>query len=78
MSSTRACSQASSPSGIKVQLAEPLSAESGMVTIVVVDFDVNDNFKLQGNPDTPAGIKGILFTPVLKEKSRDMESENGE
>ena len=62
-------------SGIKVQLADPIPADEGKVTIVVVDFDVNDNFVIQGNPDTPAGIKGVLFKPVLKEKSRVQEDD---
>jgi hypothetical protein len=60
-------------SGIKVQLDEPIVARVGWVTIVVVDFDVNDNFVIQGNPESPAGIQGILFTPVLKEKGRRFE-----
>jgi hypothetical protein len=60
-------------SGIKVKLDEPVVAEEGMVTIVTVDFDVDQNFKFQGNPETPAGIKGVLFTPVLQEKKRTQE-----
>lgn len=59
--------------GIKVLLTEPIEAEAGEFTIVVVDFDVNENFVLQGDPETPAGIHGILFTPVLREKSREQE-----
>jgi hypothetical protein len=62
-----------SASGVKVQLAEPVDAEAGETVVLLVDFDVNDNFKLQGNPETPAGLNGILFTPVLKEKSRTEE-----
>jgi hypothetical protein len=58
-------------SGIKVQLDEPLEVEEGEVTLVVVDFDVDESFVIQGNPETPAGIKGILFTPVLEEKRRE-------
>ena len=53
--------------------AEPLEADEGETTIIVVDFDVAQNFVIQGNPDTPAGIHGILFTPTLAEKSRDQE-----
>jgi hypothetical protein len=56
--------------GIKVLLNESIEAEDGTLTTLIVDFDVNENFVLQGNPDTPAGIHGILFTPVLKEKGR--------
>ena len=59
--------------GIKVDLLEPLEAAGGTVTIVLVDFDVNENFVIQGNPETPAGIMGILFTPRLKELGRNVE-----
>ena len=59
--------------GIKVHLKEPIEAENGTLIIITVDFDVNENFVIQGNPYTPAGIHGILFTPVLKEKSRTTE-----
>jgi hypothetical protein len=58
-------------SGIKVQLSAPLEAEAGELTIVVVDFDVDRNFVLQGNPDTPAGLKDVLFTPLLHEERRE-------
>jgi hypothetical protein len=59
--------------GIKVDLIEPVDAEGGTVTIILVDFDVNENFVIQGNPETPAGIQGILFTPRLKEIGRNVE-----
>lgn len=62
--------------GIKVQLSEPIAAESGETTTVLVDFDVDQNFVIQGNPNTPAGINGILFTPVLHEKSRSTTEES--
>jgi len=62
-----------SSSGIKVLLEEPVAAEEGETVVLLVDFDVDDNFRLQGNPETPAGLSGILFTPVLKEKSRTEE-----
>lgn len=60
-----------SENGIKVRLAEPLDAEAGQLTVILVDFDVERNFVVQGNPDTPAGIQGILFTPTLVEKGRN-------
>lgn len=34
--------------------------------VLVVDFDVSRSFVIQGNPETPAGIKGVLFTPTLR------------
>lgn len=64
-------------SGIKINLraAEPPEDENGEeqggieITgdeTLVVDFDVAQNFKVLGNPNTPAGIKGFLFTPLLR------------
>ena len=43
------------------------------MTIVVVDFDANESFVIQGDPESPDGIKSILFTPVLRELSRTAE-----
>ena len=39
---------------------------AGGQTVLVVDFDVNQSFVIQGNPETPAGINGILFKPTLR------------
>lgn len=58
-------------SGIKVLLGEPLAAEDDMLTVVVVDFDVDANFVLQGDPDGPAGLDGVTFTPTLTEARRN-------
>lgn len=46
-------------------------------TILVIDFDVSQNFKVQGNPDTPAGINGYLFTPLLRAVVRDVAGNIG-
>jgi hypothetical protein len=65
-------------SGIKVKLS---SADADSMVpfvsitddaVLVVDFDVSQNFKIQGNPNTPAGLKGVLFTPVLRAVVRDV------
>jgi hypothetical protein len=61
-------------SGIKVNLAGAIEAEVGELTVIVVDFAVDDSFVIQGNPGTPAGIMGILLTPTLHEKSRQEEA----
>lgn len=64
-------------SGIKISLHAADQPEDGEGELgegieitgeetLVVDFDVAQNFKLQGNPNTPAGIKGFLFTPHLR------------
>lgn len=41
-------------------------------TVLVVDFDVNQSFVIQGNPETPAGINGILFKPTLRVVVQDV------
>ncbi len=52
--------------GLKVQLLEsPVLAEANELTEITVDADVNQNFVIQGDPDTPAGIQSVLFTPYL-------------
>lgn len=56
--------------GIKVNLNSVITTEDGETTTITVDVDVDQNFVIQGNPESPAGIVGILFTPVLKEKGR--------
>jgi hypothetical protein len=33
---------------------------------LVVDFDVSRSFVLQGNPETPAGVRGVIFTPTIR------------
>jgi hypothetical protein len=56
--------------GIKLLLTNgeddgPLEIPAGDL-MLVVDFDVNESFVIQGNPETPAGIHGILFKPTLR------------
>ena len=62
-----------SQTGIKVQLTESITAEAGVTTVVLVDFDVDQNFVLQGNPESLDGVQGMLFTPTLKELRRAEE-----
>jgi hypothetical protein len=33
---------------------------------VMLDFDLSRSFVVQGNPDTPAGIQGFHFKPVVR------------
>lgn len=63
--------------GIKVQLSGDIDADGGELVTLLVDFDVDRNFKVQGNPNTAAGIQSILFTPVLVEIDRDEEETGG-
>ncbi len=57
--------------GIKLNLHAAGEDGDGPVTIggetvLVLDFDVGRSFVIQGAPDTPAGIQGMLFTPTIR------------
>ena len=56
--------------GVKVLLGG-LRIEPGAESELTLDFDVEDSFIVQGNPDTPAGIEGFLFKPTVKVKNID-------
>jgi hypothetical protein len=43
----------------------PLEIPEGDL-VLVVDFDVSRSFVIQGNPETPAGIHGMIFKPTLR------------
>lgn len=61
--------------GIKINLRDGGSAGIDLVdgeTIFVVDFDVSQNFVIQGNAGTPAGITGVTFTPLLRASVRNI------
>lgn len=55
-----------STSGIKIKITPQLLIESGVESTILLDFDVSKSFIVQGNPKTPAGVKGFLFKPVLR------------
>lgn len=40
--------------------------------VIVLDFDVNRSFVIQGNPETPAGIKSMSFKPTIKVTGMDV------
>ena len=60
--------------GIKLNLREDEEGDdesagveiAGGETVLVVDFDVNQSFRIQGSPNTPAGISGVSFRPTLR------------
>ena len=58
-----------SSSGIKVLLARDLETVEGETTTLTVDFDVDQNFVIQGT-EGPAGVRQIIFTPLLREDAR--------
>jgi hypothetical protein len=58
-----------STSGIKVLLDRDLEAVEGEVTTVTVDFDVDQNFVIEGSQG-PGGVRSVIFTPLLREHAR--------
>lgn len=55
-----------SSSGLKIKISPELVVESGVESEVLLDFDVSKSFMVQGNMNTPAGIKGFMFKPVIR------------
>jgi hypothetical protein len=63
--------------GIKINLRNQDGGPAGVdivpgETILVVDFDVSQNFVMQGDADAPSGIKGFNFTPLLRAVVKDI------
>lgn len=52
--------------GIKVFIKPGLHVEGGLSSEVILDFSLEKSFILQGNMNTPAGIKGFHFKPVIR------------
>lgn len=55
-----------STSGLKVKIEPAVVIEEGTESSVLLDFDVSKSFVMQGNMNTPAGIKGFHFKPVVR------------
>ncbi len=52
--------------GLKVFIDPPIQVEGDLTSELLLDFDVSKSFVVQGNIDTPAGIKGFIFKPVIR------------
>ena len=52
--------------GIKIFVEPSLRVVGGLTTEVLLDFNVEKSFILKGNMDSPAGIKGFNFKPVIR------------
>lgn len=65
-------------SGIKINLTdadgdpETPGVEITGDMVMVFDFDVQRNFRIQGSPHTPAGIRGVHFQPLIRAVVRDI------
>lgn len=55
-----------SQTGIKVFIDPDLRIEGGLTTELLLDFNLDKSFILRGNINTPAGIKGFNFKPVIR------------
>lgn len=53
-------------SGVKAFIKPEIEVVEDLVTDVLLDFDISKSFVLKGNVDTPAGIKGFNFKPVVR------------
>ena len=52
--------------GIKIFIKPDLHVAGGLTTDVLLDFSVDRSFILKGNTNSPAGIKGFNFKPVIR------------
>lgn len=52
--------------GIKIFINPSIRVAGGLTSELLLDFVVSKSFLLQGNTDSPAGIKGFHFKPVIK------------
>lgn len=52
--------------GIKVFINPELVVSTGLTTDVLLDFDVSRSFIAKGSMNSPAGITGFNFKPVIK------------
>ena len=52
--------------GIKIFVEPSIRVVGGLTTELVLDFDLGQSFVVQGDPITPAGIKGFIFTPAIR------------
>lgn len=52
--------------GIKLFIEPALNVAGGLTSEVLLDFDLSNSFVMRGNPDSPHGINGFIFKPVVR------------
>jgi len=52
--------------GIKIFMEPDLHVAGGLTTDVLLDFSIEKSFILKGDTQSPAGIKGFNFKPVIR------------
>ena len=55
-----------SETGIKVFIDPEIQVEGGLTSELLLDFDVSKSFVMKGNLNTPAGVNGFNFKPVIR------------
>lgn len=55
-----------SSSGVKIFIKPGLTVAGGLTSELLLDFSVEKSFVLQGDLETPGGIKGFNFKPVIR------------
>lgn len=55
-----------SQTGIKMFIKPSLQVQGGLTSEVILDFNLEKSFVLKGNMDSPAGVKGFNFKPVIR------------
>jgi len=52
--------------GIKIFIDPYIEVTGGLTSELLLDLDVSKSFLLLGNLNSPAGVKGFIFKPVIK------------
>lgn len=60
--------------GIKIKINPTLVVDGGVISEVLMDFDVSKSFAIQGNIKAKNGIKGFTFKPVVRAVSQQKSS----
>jgi hypothetical protein len=58
-----------SQSGLKIFINPSLQVQGGLTSELLLDLDLSKSFNIQGNYNTPAGIKGFHFKPVIRARN---------
>jgi len=53
-------------SGLKVFINPQIKIEGGLSKDLLLDFDISKSFVARGNINSPAGVKGFIFKPVVR------------
>jgi hypothetical protein len=64
-------------SGLKVELLGPLDADAASFNRLLLNLDPEGNFVIQGGLEDPGLLKGILFTPRIREDRRESRPRAG-